>query len=257
MPGRLPALRPVPPVFSSDPDRDEPGKAVRWRESLNQPEMASCHGYHKRRPCQGAPCRGGDGKGSTEMNSTGKSLAVGYDEFKKLRKNDGYDADKTGLIRQLPIQKPEVTVFTRPRRFGRSLNMSMPANFFSMDGDKTIFVGLEITKEKDLCEKRRIRADFGDGFAPCPPPRSCAAPDAPRAPAEHFSGGLRRFIPAQLRPRAKKRSVPPLRKRGRHSGCLRGWCGGRTGVPQRRGAGGRPGTAAALKAKQTGPCPAA
>ncbi len=80
-----------------------------------------------------------------------KMLPIGYENFEKLRKKDFYYADKTGLIRELLHNWSEVTLFTRPRRFGKSLNMSMLAHFFSMDGDKRIFDGLEIAKEADLC----------------------------------------------------------------------------------------------------------
>ncbi len=81
-----------------------------------------------------------------------KMLPIGIDNFEKLRTNDYYYVDKTGLIRELLSNRAEVTLFTRPRRFGKSLNMSMLANFFSPDGDKQIFDGLEISKETNLCE---------------------------------------------------------------------------------------------------------
>ncbi len=80
-----------------------------------------------------------------------KMLPIGYDSFEKIRKGDFYYVDKTGLIGELLCSRSEVTLFTRPRRFGKSLNMSMLASFFSLDGDKSLFDGLEITKETDLC----------------------------------------------------------------------------------------------------------
>ncbi len=82
-----------------------------------------------------------------------KMLPIGYDSFEAIRSDDFYYVDKTGLIKELLASKAQVTLFTRPRRFGKSLNMSMLASFFSLDGDKSIFDGLAISKEKDLCER--------------------------------------------------------------------------------------------------------
>ncbi len=82
-----------------------------------------------------------------------KRLPVGIDDFQQIRTQGYYYVDKTGLIRHLLVHRPEVTLFARPRHFGSSLNMSMLAHFFSMDGDKSIFDGLEIAQEKELCEK--------------------------------------------------------------------------------------------------------
>ncbi len=87
------------------------------------------------------------------MDQRKKRLPVGIDDFQMIRTKNYYYVDKTGLIRDLVEAGSGVTLFTRPRRFGKSLNMSMLANFFSLDGDKAIFDGLEITKEKDLCEQ--------------------------------------------------------------------------------------------------------
>ncbi len=80
-------------------------------------------------------------------------LPIGYDSFEAIRSDDFYYVDKTGLIKELLKNKTQVTLFTRPRRFGKSLNMSMLASFFSLDGDKSIFEGLAISKEKELCER--------------------------------------------------------------------------------------------------------
>ena len=82
-----------------------------------------------------------------------KKLPIGIDDFEKLRFEDFYYVDKTGLIRDLLQNWGEVNLFTRPRRFGKSLNMSMLKYFFEPEGNKHIFDGLEITKEKELCEK--------------------------------------------------------------------------------------------------------
>ncbi len=82
-----------------------------------------------------------------------KMLPIGYDSFEEIRGDDFYYVDKTGLIKELLASKAQVTLFTRPRRFGKSLNMSMLASFFSLDGDKSIFDGLAIAKEKELCER--------------------------------------------------------------------------------------------------------
>ena len=80
-------------------------------------------------------------------------LPVGIDNFEKIRRNGFYYVDKTSLIEQLFSNWGEVNLFTRPRRFGKSLNMSMLENFFSIDRRKDIFDGLKISEEKELCEE--------------------------------------------------------------------------------------------------------
>lgn len=87
------------------------------------------------------------------MDTCRKKLPIGIENFEKLRKNGFYYVDKTGLIRELLQNPAEVTLFTRPRRFGKSLNISMMKCFFELDGDKGIFDGLEIMQEKELCEE--------------------------------------------------------------------------------------------------------
>lgn len=87
------------------------------------------------------------------MEMRKKKLPIGIDDFEKLRTDDFYYIDKTGLIKELLCNWGEVNLFTRPRRFGKSLNMSMLENFFSLQGDKSIFDGLEISKEAALCEE--------------------------------------------------------------------------------------------------------
>lgn len=84
---------------------------------------------------------------------TKKKLPIGIENFEKLRKEDFYYIDKTGLIRELLYNWGEVNLFTRPRRFGKSLNMSMLKCFFELGGDSHIFDGLEITNDTELCEK--------------------------------------------------------------------------------------------------------
>ena len=81
-----------------------------------------------------------------------KKLPVGIDSFAKLRREDFYYVDKTGLIVDLLANWGEVNLFTRPRRFGKTLNMSMLKCFFEIGGDKSIFDGLAVSKEKELCD---------------------------------------------------------------------------------------------------------
>ena len=82
-----------------------------------------------------------------------KMLPLGIENFEKMIQEDYYYIDKTGLIIELLKNQSEVTLFTRPRRFGKSLNMSMLKNFFSIHSDKKLFDGLKVTKEEVLCEK--------------------------------------------------------------------------------------------------------
>lgn len=82
-----------------------------------------------------------------------KKLPIGIDSFEKLRQEDFYYVDKTGLIVDLLANWGEVNLFTRPRRFGKTLNMSMLKCFFEIGADKTLFDGLAISKETALCEE--------------------------------------------------------------------------------------------------------
>ena len=86
------------------------------------------------------------------MSEEKKRLPVGVENFEQLIKDNYYYVDKTGLISELLRNGGMVNLFTRPRRFGKTLNMSMMEHFFSTEGDKNIFDGLEISKEKTLCE---------------------------------------------------------------------------------------------------------
>ena len=84
------------------------------------------------------------------MNDTLK-LPVGIDDFKKIREAGFYDVDKTKLIEQLLQSWGEVTLFTRPRRFGKTLNMSMLKSFFEIGAEKSLFQGLYISEKEKLC----------------------------------------------------------------------------------------------------------
>ena len=80
-------------------------------------------------------------------------LPVGIEDFKEIRTAGFYYADKTGLIHDLLNNWGKVNLFTRPRRFGKTLNMSMLKCFFEIGADKTLFDGLAISREKALCDE--------------------------------------------------------------------------------------------------------
>ena len=80
-------------------------------------------------------------------------LPIGIENFKEIRTENFYYVDKTGLIAELLNNSGKVNLFTRPRRFGKSLNMSMLKYFFAYGCDKTLFDGLEIAKDQEVCEK--------------------------------------------------------------------------------------------------------
>ena len=82
-----------------------------------------------------------------------KKLPIGIDIFEKLDREEFYYVDKTGMIEDLLQNRSEVNLFTRPRRFGKSLNMSMLKAFFEIGGDPGLFKGLKISTNKELCEK--------------------------------------------------------------------------------------------------------
>ena len=77
-----------------------------------------------------------------------KRLSVGFDDFRKIRENNCYYVDKTKLIEQFLQSWGEVNLFTRPRRFGKTLNMSMLKSFFEIGRDRTLFDGLYISGKK-------------------------------------------------------------------------------------------------------------
>ena len=81
-----------------------------------------------------------------------KKFPIGIESFEEIRKEGFYYVDKTGLIRDLLDNWGKVNLFTRPRRFGKTLNMSMLKSFFEIGTDKTLFDGLAISRETDLCD---------------------------------------------------------------------------------------------------------
>ncbi len=86
------------------------------------------------------------------MNTIAK-LPIGIEDFKEIRTEGFYYVDKTDLITELLNHWGKVNLFTRPRRFGKSLNMNMLKYFFSYGCDPTLFDGLAISRETELCEK--------------------------------------------------------------------------------------------------------
>lgn len=87
------------------------------------------------------------------MDFAVKRLPIGIEFFDEMIKNQYYYVDKTGMISELLRSGGKVTLFTRPRRFGKYLNMSMLKNFFSLQGDKRIFNELQISRDKQVCEE--------------------------------------------------------------------------------------------------------
>jgi len=81
-----------------------------------------------------------------------KPLPIGTDLFRKLRENNAYYVDKTSIIKEIVTNASDVHLFTRPRRFGKTLTMSMLNEYFSVIGDKSIFEGLAIAEEKEVCD---------------------------------------------------------------------------------------------------------
>ena len=80
-------------------------------------------------------------------------LPTGIEDFKEIRTDGYYYVDKTALIEQVLDKRSKVTLFTRPRRFGKTLNMSMLRYFFEIGADSTLFNGLYISQNAELCEK--------------------------------------------------------------------------------------------------------
>lgn len=87
------------------------------------------------------------------MQQNLKKLPIGIENFEEIRQDNFYYIDKTGLIEKLINSWGKANLFTRPRRFGKSLNMSMLRYFFEIGGDKSIFDGLYISENKQLCEQ--------------------------------------------------------------------------------------------------------
>ena len=84
-----------------------------------------------------------------------KKLPIGIENFAKMQLDEFYYVDKTYLIKELLEHWAEVTLFTRPRRFGNSLNMSMLKTFFDINGNQEVFDDLQISQETELCEEYR------------------------------------------------------------------------------------------------------
>ena len=82
-----------------------------------------------------------------------KKLPIGIDSFEKIIRHNFYYVDKTEMITELLHNWGEVNLFTRPRRFGKSLNMSMLKAFFELNGDRNCFKGTRIFREVYLCEQ--------------------------------------------------------------------------------------------------------
>lgn len=91
------------------------------------------------------------GKGAYIMENV--MLPVGIEFFDEIRTEGYYYVDKTGLICELLRNRAKVSLFTRPRRFGKTLTMSMLKSFFQIGNDSSLFEGLEIMREKQLCEQ--------------------------------------------------------------------------------------------------------
>lgn len=86
---------------------------------------------------------------------TKKKLPIGIENFEEMQKEEFYYVDKTGLIKEILSNWVKVNLFTRPRRFGKSLNMSMLKTFFDINGNQEVFDNLQISQETELCEEYR------------------------------------------------------------------------------------------------------
>ena len=82
-----------------------------------------------------------------------KKLPIGVEFFRDFKLDDFYYVDKTGFIGELLRTRGIVNLFTRPRRFGKSLNMDMLKSFFEIGADFTLFEGLQISSDTDLCKQ--------------------------------------------------------------------------------------------------------
>ena len=87
------------------------------------------------------------------MEHKKKKLPIGIENFAELQKEEFYYVDKTELIKEILFNWTKVNLFTRPRRFGKSLNMSMLQNFFDINGNQESFKNLKIADETELCEE--------------------------------------------------------------------------------------------------------
>ncbi|MBQ7589993.1 MAG: AAA family ATPase, partial [Verrucomicrobia bacterium] len=84
---------------------------------------------------------------------TKKRPPIGLEDFAKLIHEGFYYIDKTYVVKELLEKWSDVNLFTRPRRFGKTLLMDMLKCFFEIDGPKDVFNGLTISKETELCEQ--------------------------------------------------------------------------------------------------------
>lgn len=91
------------------------------------------------------------------MYDQNKKLPIGVEFFEDIRTQGFYYIDKTNFIKDLINMRGSVNLFTRPRRFGKSLNMDMIKCFFETGTDKSLFDGLDISKEKDLCNQYQAK----------------------------------------------------------------------------------------------------
>ena len=82
-----------------------------------------------------------------------KKLPIGIEFFENFRRDNYYYIDKTEFIRDLINTRGSVNLITRPRRFGKNLNMDMLKTFFEIGTDPLLFDGMKISKEKELCEQ--------------------------------------------------------------------------------------------------------
>lgn len=82
-----------------------------------------------------------------------KKLPIGVEFFEHFKRDNFYYVDKTGFIRDLMNTRGSVNLFTRPRRFGKSLNMDMLKTFFEIGTDPSLFDGLEIAEDDEFCEQ--------------------------------------------------------------------------------------------------------
>lgn len=87
------------------------------------------------------------------MKTTERKLPVGIESFQEIRTEGFYYVDKTAFIRDLLESWGKVNLFTRPRRFGKTLNLDMLKSFFEIGADPSLFDGLNISEEKELCRQ--------------------------------------------------------------------------------------------------------
>ena len=87
------------------------------------------------------------------MDERKKALPIGIEFFQDFKKNGYYYVDKTAFIAEFLRTKGAVNLFTRSRRFGKSLNMNMLKTFFEVGADVSLFDGLDISRETELCEQ--------------------------------------------------------------------------------------------------------